>query len=193
MKLSSKPKRRSTIHYPGKLNEKLKPLITDFAELEWRSETDAVFTERDQSEIDELFDRLGAFVGDPTWRPEYDERFDLLCDHYAIAHDSPDKWRMLTLALAIDHVPGFQEKSGGIRGRKKSIGATLEVALLGRFTELTQTGQSERNAARLIANELERRTGKKISSKAILARVKRFEPVWRDHVTDGNERPDGPP
>ena len=191
--MSSKPKPRGAIRYPGKLNEKLGPLIPDFAEFEWRSEPDAVFTERDQSEFEALLDCFAVKIDDPTWRPEYDEKFDLLCDHYSIARDSPDKWRGLALALAIDHVPGFQEKPGSIRGRKKSMESMIESGLLGRFIQLTGKGLSERNAARLIASELERRTDIKMSGKAVLARVKRLMPAWRTHLTDGNDRPDGRP
>lgn len=189
--MSGKTKRRRAVRYPGKLNEKLEPLFADFAEIDWRSEAGDVFTEKDQSDFDELLDRLSVGMKDPSWRPEYDEKFDLLCDYHSIERDSPDKWRRLALALAIDHVPGFQEKAGGMRGRKKGLEPTLEVGLLGRFIELTGKGLSERNAARLIANELERRTGVKISGKAVLARVKRLRPAWDAHLAEGNDRPDG--
>lgn len=69
-----------------------------------------------------------AIVGDDNWlEAEHAYRLFLLLDHYKIDRKSPSCWLELSLALATDHVPGFQvaKKPPVKRGRPKKNKNTL--------------------------------------------------------------------
>lgn len=69
-----------------------------------------------------------AIGGDDNWlEAEHAYRLFLLLDHYKIDRKSPSCWLELSLALATDHVPGFQvaKKPPVKRGRPKKNKNTL--------------------------------------------------------------------
>lgn len=130
--------------YPGKLNEPLEPRDDEPHSLP---------------------------PGEPEWRPEFDERFELLFEHFSIWTDDPERWRKLSLALAKAHVPGFQEKQPGTRGRRSEWEMTDEFALWYEFDILLSKGKKERQAARIL---LKRHPHIKNSRDALLIRLRRF-------------------
>lgn len=107
----------------------------------------------------------------PEWRPEYDQKLPLLLDHFGIGRDDPNCWYKLSLCLAVAHILGFQERRKG--GRPRSMTREEERKLCARFCELREDGHSDRNAARLIANDL-RKAGRMVSDASILRRMQRI-------------------
>ena len=111
----------------------------------------------------------------PGWRWEFIPKFPLLFDHYGIAKDDPDALPRLCLGMAIAHVPGFQVKASRAKGRPRTVPPSEEEKFYARFCVLRQGGQSDRNAARLLANEL-RKSGRAVGSDAsILRRMQRLK------------------
>lgn len=149
--------------YPGKLNEPLEPKLSP--------------PPIESEEYPEDVAPAGASE-DPefAWRLEYDEKFDLLSDHFSIARDDPERWMKLALALAIRHVPGFQEKRPETRGRRRKWEASDEFVLWYEFDVLVKSGKTERQAAKIL---LERHPTIKASSAALLIRLKRFDKDWK--------------
>jgi hypothetical protein len=97
----------------------------------------------------------------------------LLLDHFRIRRDDPDRWHKLSLCLAIAHVLGFQERHKG--GRPRTLSQEEEGRLYSRFYELQANGHSDRNAARLIAKDLQKAGRSGISDAAILRRMQRIQ------------------
>jgi len=124
-----------------------------------------------------------------AWRWEYDLKLPLLLKHFEIPNDHPDRWHLLSLKLAIAHVPGFQVKVRRKAGRKKSMPTEKEAALYARFSALQKQGQSERNATRLMMKEMEKPD---FSEAGLLRRMQRYaethppfhvlltRPIWSD-------------
>lgn len=110
--------------------------------------------------------------GELEWRPEFDERFELLFEHFSISKDDPECWQKLALALSKNHVPGFQDKQRETRGRPSEWQITDEFALWYEFDILVKNRKSERQAAKII---LERHPDIKASPSALLIRLKRFD------------------
>lgn len=54
----------------------------------------------------------------------------LLLDHYAIARDDPERWFLLSLKLAIDHVPGFTRAPPGSKPGRPSEWDAFKLALV---------------------------------------------------------------
>lgn len=166
------------IKYPGELNTPLEPR-SDLSQIELSSDNS------DDEDIPPLISDNTSIGGtidfdqhlfELMWRPEYDKKFDLLFDHYLIPHNDPDRWRKLALALAQDHVPGFQEKGTKTRGRPKALYGAHEFALWQQFRKLVEAGQSERNAAAIMAKKLTAsRPGSNVTWAALLRRLQRFE------------------
>jgi hypothetical protein len=118
----------------------------------------------------------GGFYFIPGWRWEFDQKLPLLFDHYGVAKDDPDRWQKLCLSLAIAHIPGFQVRASRAKGRPRTVQSSVEDKLYARFCALRQDGHSDRNAARLLANEL-RKSGQAVRSDAgILRRMQRRKP-----------------
>jgi hypothetical protein len=67
------------------------------------------------------------------------ELLDALLGHYKIDLEGPDKWMMLSLRLAMDHVPDFQREKAP-RGRPATYRDPLAAALVerARFTQRTE-------------------------------------------------------
>jgi hypothetical protein len=167
--------------YPRELREPLEPRDDPLATLD---DEEALLPER-RTLLTEFPDlpvpnaaKTGLIDGsdllfEMSWRPEYDERFGLLCDHFSIRRDDPDRWRKLALALAKTHVPGFQER--GPRGAPKKMPSTQEFLLWERFLALARKHKSERAAAEILAKQLNRSNpAQPTSSKALLRRLQRF-------------------
>lgn len=53
----------------------------------------------------------------------------LLMDHYDIARGDPERWFLLALALARNHVPGFRIEDGNLVGRKESWDVVKDTLL----------------------------------------------------------------
>jgi len=123
----------------------------------------------DPSVVTALSNLLSSSYFIPGWRWEFDQKFLLLFEHYAIAKDDTNRWQKLCLALARAHVPGFQEKASRKKGRPHTMSPQVEERLYVRFSELRQDGQSDRNAARLMVKEL-RKSGQVVGSDAALLR-----------------------
>lgn len=109
----------------------------------------------------------------PGWRWEFNRRLPPLFDHYGVAKDDAQRWERLCLGLAIAHVPGFQVRASRKKGRPHTMSPQDEDKLYARFCELRQGGQTDRNAAHLMAKEL-RKSGQAVGSEAsILRRMQR--------------------
>lgn len=145
--------------YPGKLNEPLEPNVNP----------PPIETEEYPEDV-----ALAGTSGEPEfeWRLEYDEKFDLLCDHLSIERDDPERWMKLALALAKRHVPGFQEKPPEMRGRRRAWENSDAFVLWYEFDILIKSGKTERQAAKIL---LERHPNIKASKAALLIRLKRFD------------------
>ena len=131
--------------YPGKLNEPLEPGDDE---------------------------PISSPPGEFELRPEFNERFELLFKHFSISKDHPERWKKLALALAKNHVPGFQEKQPETRGRPSKWEISDEFVLCCEFVFLQISGKSERQAAKILS---ERHPEISDSSAALLIRLKRFE------------------
>jgi hypothetical protein len=86
----------------------------------------------------------------------------------------------LALALAQNHVPGFQEKLSRSRGRHADWNEIEEFTIWRRFLFAKAKGLSERSAAAYIAKTLDKgfptiRPVPKTSAMALLRRLKRIE------------------
>ncbi|MDE2167224.1 MAG: hypothetical protein KGJ66_12920 [Alphaproteobacteria bacterium] len=110
--------------------------------------------------------------GEFEWRPEFDERFELLFEHFSISNDDAERWKKLSLALAKNHVPGFQEKQPETRGRPSKWALTDEFVIWYEFDILVKKGKTERQAVRILT---ERHPDIKDSQSALLIRLKRFD------------------
>jgi hypothetical protein len=118
MPVSKKPPR-----WKGKLAKRIRPKVIRPRGL---AVTDTETVARANKEMDDLYQQ--------AIEKELVEKFDLLMDHYAIA-DKTD-YRSLALALAIDHIPGFQldptplelehGTSGGVVYQGKKVGRREE-------------------------------------------------------------------
>jgi hypothetical protein len=109
----------------------------------------------------------------PRWRWEYDEKLRLLLDHFKIRRDDPNCWLKLVISLAVAHVPGFRAKLRRKGGRPREMALAEEMKLFERFAELRRDGHTERNAARLLADEIQRTGRKDIKASGILRRMQR--------------------
>jgi hypothetical protein len=77
------------------------------------------------------------------------QRLGLLCKHYGIPNDAPDKWFWLAINLAVDNVPGCRCEKGGHPGRRRRPDTLVEdVMLLAALGEAEFNGKSVKNAAR---------------------------------------------
>lgn len=110
----------------------------------------------------------------PSWRAEYDEKLPLLLDHFGISKNDQERWYKLALCLAVAHVPGFQEKLRRKGGRPPAMTSAEEAKLYANYCELRKSGQSDRNAARLLANHLRKAGNPKISGPSVLRRMQRY-------------------
>ena len=133
--MGKRPKPR----YRGKLAEPQKPLLTMplARALSGMSPDEAVIS------AEEARDQL---------RAEVLEKLRLLLDHYGISRDDKQYWRNLALALARDHVPGFQIAQPTKRGPKKSWMPDEEIRLHMDVSGLVQKGQTVRSACFNLAN-----------------------------------------
>jgi hypothetical protein len=155
-------------HYPGKLNEPLEP----------RENPPPIESEEYPEDV-----APAETSGAPEfeWRLEYDEKFDLLYDHFSIERDDPERWMKLALVLAKQHVPGFQEKHTETRGRRRKWEISDEFALWYEFDILVKNGKTERQAAKIL---LERHPNIKASKSALLIRLKRFDQSLKVQLED---------
>ncbi len=94
-------------------------------------------------------------------------------DHFAVASDDPARWEKLCLGLIIAHVPGLQVRASRKKGRPHTMSTQEENKLYARFCELRQGGQTDRNAAHLLAKELRKSGPAVVSDAAILRRMQR--------------------
>jgi hypothetical protein len=115
----------------------------------------------------------GDLSATPRSRWEYDQKLPLLMDHFGIRKDDPDHWYKLAVCLAVKHVPGFQEKARRKGGRPRAMTIEEETTLYAKFCEFRQNGHTERNAARLLANDLQKPGHSKVSRASILRRMQR--------------------
>ncbi|MGH7008504.1 MAG: hypothetical protein ACRED7_08880 [Stellaceae bacterium] len=154
--------------YPGKLNEPLDPHVNlpPIESEEYPEEAPPAEPGGD-SEFE--------------WRLEYDEKCGLLCDHFSIARDDPDRWMKLALALAKRHVPGFQEKHPETRGRRREWEIGEEFALWYEFDVLVKSGKKERPAAEIL---LKHHPDIKASPAALVIRLKRFNKSLKVQLED---------
>ncbi len=109
----------------------------------------------------------------PQWRIEYDQKLPLLLEHFGIKQGESYPWFKLAVCLAVAHVPGFQEKSRRKGGRKRIMSWEEGAKLDARFCELKNKGHSERSAAAIMAEEIKKAGGPKVSGAALLRRVQR--------------------
>ena len=116
----------------------------------------------------------------PSWRREYAEKLPLLLDHFGIKRDDPNSWHKLCLCLAVAHVPGFQVIQRRKGGRPREIALAEEAKLFERFSQLRRDGHTERNAARLLAGEIQKAGGKDIKVTGILRRMQRCSKKTKD-------------
>lgn len=116
----------------------------------------------------------------PRWRREYDQKLPLLLDHFGIPREDPNRWQMLSLCLAVAHVPGFQVGTGRKRGRPREMPLEEEAKLYARFCALRKDRHSDRNATRLLVKESWKEGGAKISESAILRRMQRCDQKSRE-------------
>lgn len=176
LKRRRQPKR--IIKYPGELNTPLEPPseLIGIEPVEDNSADKII-----EAPVPDNYSASGEldfdqYLFELMWRPEYDEKFDLLCVHFFIGRDDPDKWRKLALSLAKAHVAGFQEKGTATKGRPKAWRDADEFALWQQFRKLVEGGQSERNAAAIMAKKLNAsRPGSNVTRAALLRRLQRFE------------------
>ena len=168
--------------YPGKLNKPLEPRGEDapsVASDEYPSEEEITSIPQEKFPIGGFVD-LEKLVFEKMWRPEFGEKLKLLCDHFKIRRNDPDKWRKLALALAQNHVPGFQEKKSRGRGRHKGWNDIEELIVFQRFMAAKARGLKERSAAAFVAKTLDKgfpkiRPVPETSDKALLRRLRRIE------------------
>jgi hypothetical protein len=140
--------------YPGKLNEPLEPSVDEPVSLP---------------------------PGEFESRPEFGEKFELLFNHFSISKDDPESWKKLALALAKNHVPGFQERQPETRGRKSKWVSTDEFALWYEFDILLKQRKTERQAAGIL---VKRHPHIKASEGALLIRLRRFDKRFRAQALD---------
>jgi hypothetical protein len=170
------------VAYPGKLNKPLEPRDDDalsVASDEYPSEEEIIPIPQEKFPIGGIVN-LDQLIFEKMWRPEFDEKFELLCKHFEIPPDDPDKWRKLALALAQNHVLGFQEKQSRGRGRHKGWNDVEELIVWQRFVAAKARGLSERSAAAFVARTLGEgfpaiRSIPKVSAASLLRRMKRIE------------------
>jgi len=170
------------IIYPGKLGEPLETMgenVLSVPSDEYPSEEEIVPIPQEKFPIGGSVD-LDQLVFEKMWRPEFDEKFELLCKYFEIRCDDPDKWRKLALALAQNHVRGFQEKQSRGRGRHKGWNDIEELIIWQRFMATKARGLSERSAAAYVAKTLDKgfpavRPAPNVSAASLLRRLKRIE------------------
>jgi hypothetical protein len=119
MRVSKKPSR-----WKGELAKQIRPKVIRPRGL---AVTDAETVARANKEMEELYEQ--------AIEKERVEKLDLLIDHYAIA-DKTD-YRSLALALAIDHVPGFQIDSTPLELEYGDHGGVVYSKTGGRSKEWT--------------------------------------------------------
>jgi len=117
----------------------------------------------------------------PEWQWEYDQKLPLLLEHFGIGRDDHNCWHKLSLCLTVAHVLGFQERRKG--GRPRSMTREEEGKLCARFCELRESEHSDRNAARLIANDLRNEGRRGISDASILRRMQRIPKNAEELIT----------
>jgi hypothetical protein len=178
MRAKRRRQSKRIIKYPGELNTPLEPRSDLFL-----TELPSVNPDDDDipppisyyASIGGTID-IDRYLFELMWRPEFDRKFDLLFGHYSISRDDPNKWGRLALALAEAHVPGFQEKEAKMRGRPKAWSGAREFNLWQQFRKRVEGGQSERNAAAIMAKKLNAsRPGSNVTGAALLRRLQRFE------------------
>jgi hypothetical protein len=87
---------------------------------------------------------------------EYKRRIDALMLNCAVDPAARDKWMALTLKLAERHVPGFsfeEPNRKATRRTREQRAMDIYVQML----KLTDKGQSQRNAARIVADRMNRK------------------------------------
>jgi len=167
--------------YPGKLNKPLEPRgeeALSVASDEYPSEDEIAPIPQEKFPIGGFVD-LDQLVFEKTWRPEFGEKLKLLCEHFKIRRNDPDKWRKLALALALNHVRGFQEQQSRGRGRHKGWNDIEELIVFQRFMAAKAKGLKERSAAAYVARTLGEgfptiRPVPKISASGLLRRLTRI-------------------
>ena len=159
--------------YSGVLAEPLKPRLRRRFSRSWRrSRPSATNANGNTIPLPSLPAHSNSL---PAWRWEYDQKLPLLLDHFGIPREDPNRWQMLSLCLAIAHVPGFQVKAGRKSGRPREIPLKEEAERYARFCALRKQGHSARNAARLLIKELRKEGYATISEAAILRRMQRCD------------------
>jgi hypothetical protein len=109
------------------------------------------------------------------WKPEFAQKFEALFAHFGIRPHDADRWRKLSIKLAIAHVPGCQVRQNLKTGRKPAMTYSKEEELFARFVELKRRLGSARSAAELLAKEIRRAGASQVTGAAILRRLQRFE------------------
>ncbi len=80
------------------------------------------------------------------------EKMGLLLDHYGISRDEPERWHLLCLHLAGDHVPGFQFEKPSKAGRPKTwLHSGRSLRLYRDVQACVSEGHSALNACRILA------------------------------------------
>jgi len=85
------------IAYPGKLNKPLEPRAEDAPSVpsdEYPSEEEIAPIPQEKFPIGGSVD-LDQLVFEKMWRPEFGEKLELLCEHFKIRRNDPDKWALL--------------------------------------------------------------------------------------------------
>ena len=86
------------------------------------------------------------------WLEAYIERIIALTDHYGVDRRAPDSWEHLALALAGDHVEGFQIHLGK-GGRPPDPRQTaMDIALFVEVWKAREENRTDASAYRIVAN-----------------------------------------
>ena len=174
----SQKRQSSSRVYSGVLAEPLKPqLKRRFSRVRRRSQPSATNGSGYTIPLPSFPTKTNSL---PVWRWEYDQKLPVLLDHFGIPREDPNRWQMLSLCLAVAHVPGFQVKPGRKRGRPREMSLEEEAKRYARFCVLRKDGHSGRNATRLLIKEMRKEGHATTSEAAILRRIERHEQKARE-------------
>lgn len=95
------------------------------------------------------FDRAKA-------QAEYQKRLEALIEDCGVQADSHEKWVDLALVLAERHVPGFSFEAPSATATRQRRDRE-EMLIISKMTKAAARGLSERNAAKTVAKELNKR------------------------------------
>lgn len=151
--------------YRGKLAEPLKPLPTPLAGMLSGISPDETIKQRRA----ELIGKLARLLA-----------------HYGIARDDERRWFKLALALAFDHVPGFQEALPETRGRRRTWSLEDDRRLFYDISDLLARGKTVRSACEILVRKQPYKDQRR-SGEALRSRYVKIKPIF-DALNSGAKK-----